>query len=245
MPTTTAKSAKLTSMATRSPAQPADPRNRSDQTIRLLIANDHSIFRAGLRRLLEAQQDFAVVGEAASADEVVAITLEQQPALLLFNGMTGIDEVAARLRGLSDVKILLLAADIEKPAILRALRLGVRGVVPGRATPELLFKSIRSVMAGEYWIGCDVVADLVQLMRQAPETGTARHAPQTFGLTERERDIVGAIVAGYANRDIASKFTLREDTVKHHLTNIFDKTGTSNRLELALFALHHRLVDHH
>jgi two-component system, NarL family, nitrate/nitrite response regulator NarL len=231
-------------MATRSPAQPAEPRNPSDQTIRLLIANDHSIFRAGLRSLLEAERDFVVVGEVASADEAVAMTLKQQPALLLFNGTSGIDRVMARLRGLSDVKILLLAANIEKPEILRALRLGVRGVVSGHATTELLFKSIRSVMAGEYWIRCDVVADLVQLMRQAPETETDRPATETFGLTERQRDIVGAIVAGCANRDIASKFTLSEDTVKHHLTNIFDKTGASNRLELALFALHHRLVNH-
>lgn len=89
-----------------------------------------------------------------------------------------------------------------------------------------------------------MVADLVRLMMPESETGPDSPAPQTFGLTARERDIVGAIVGGYANRDIASKFALSEDTVKHHLTSIFDKTGASNRLELALFALHHRLVNH-
>ena len=220
------------------------PRSASDRVIRIVISNDQSIFRAGLRSVLESEQDFAVVGEAASGNEAVAITLERQPDLLLLDWTSDIDDVLTRLRGVSDVKILLVTRGVEKAELLRALRLGVRGIVPKDAATEQLFKSIRSVMAGQYWIGRDLVADLVQIITAAPETQTEQSSPQMFGLTERERDVVGAIVAGYSNRDIASKFGLSEDTVKHHLTNIFDKTGATTRLELALFALHHRLVEH-
>ena len=107
---------------------------------------------------------------------------------------------------------------------------------------ELLLKSIRSVVAGQYWVGREAVTDLVRVLRDLIPAAGEEAKKKAFGLTPRELEVVSAIVLGYTNKDIARKFTISEDTVKHHLTNIFDKVGVSNRLELALFSIEHRLV---
>ena len=197
--------------------------------------------------MLEGEPDFHVVGEAVTPAETSATTLECKPDLLLLDvGMDGASGINL-LEGLRDFpaqRIILMADSIQRADVLRALQLGARGVVLKSAPTELLFKAVRSVMKGEYWISRDMVAELVQMLAQAPKTGTDPPASQNFTLTDRERDIVKVIVAGYTNREIARTFALSEDTVKHHLTNIFDKTGAANRLELALFALHRRLVEH-
>jgi two-component system, NarL family, nitrate/nitrite response regulator NarL len=95
-------------------------------------------------------------------------------------------------------------------------------------------------MNGEYWIGRGRVADLVEALRDMGANGESRK--QNFGLTPREMEVVGAITAGLTNRKIAYRLSVSEDTVKRHITNIFDKLGVSNRLELVLFAINHRLV---
>ena len=236
---------KLTSGTARSPRSPDRPCSEPCP-IRIVIADDHSIFRGGLRKLLEGEPDFQVVGEAGTPAQASATTLECKPDLLLLDvamdGSSGVDVLEGR-RDLPAPKIILLAEGIERADVLRALQLGARVVVPKSAPTELLFKAVRSVMKGEYWISRDMVGELVQMLAQAPEARTDPSASQTFALTDREHDIVKVIVAGYSNREIARTFAISEDTVKHHLTNIFDKTGASTRLELALFALHHRLVE--
>ena len=106
---------------------------------------------------------------------------------------------------------------------------------------EILMKSIRSVLAGEYWVGREPVSNLMLYLRGLMDSSTKISRQRRFGLTPRELDIVSAVVAGYANKEIAEYFKISEDTVKHHLSNIFDKTGVSTRLELALFAVNQAL----
>ena len=126
---------------------------------------------------------------------------------------------------------------------MKALQLGARVAVLKDTPSPLLFKSIRRVRAGEFWIGRDMVGDLVQALAAAEKSSqTQPPAPRAFALTARELEIVSGVAAGYTNRQMAEKFGVAEDTVKHHLTSIFDKTGVSSRLELALFAIHHRLA---
>lgn len=216
--------------------------------IRILIADDHLIFRAGLRRLLETEPGFVVVGEATEGEETVRRVRELKPDILLLDlampGVPGL-EALRRLYELGDpVRTILLTAAIENEEVVKALQLGAWGVVMKESAIDLLFRSIRSVSAGEYWVGRERVSDLVKKLRAAAPLGAASEGrKKAFGLTPRELEITATIAAGYSNKEIAQKFTICEDTVKHHLSNIFDKTGVSSRLELALFAVHHQLAE--
>ena len=130
----------------------------------------------------------------------------------------------------------------QRYLIIAALLLGARGVLLKEATPDLLFRSIRTVFEGGYWLGEEAIVDLLEAARsfgsQSPRI--ARERP--FNLTAREREVTRHVVAGQSNKTMAQRFGVTEDTVKHHLTSIFDKVGVSSRLELALFAMHHDLA---
>src|SRR5260370_4201674 len=141
----------------------------------------------------------------------------------------------------SPVRVILLAAAAEKSQIVEALQLGARGVVLKDSATQLLLKSIQTVMSGEYWVGRESVSNLVQYLRSMIQSSGEEARQKKFGLTPRELEIVSAVVAGYANKEIAHYFKISEDTVTHHLSNIFDKLGVSTRLELALFAVNQAL----
>jgi two-component system, NarL family, nitrate/nitrite response regulator NarL len=218
----------------------------ASQRSRVLIADDHAIFRQGLRLLLEAEPDMSVVGEARNGAEAIALTRELTPDLLLLDvampGQSGL-EVARQLREAgTTTRVILLTAALSRAEVPRALKLGVRGVVAKESPIDLLLKAIRAVHSGEFWVGREVIGDLVDaLVRPAAEPSRAGEK-SPFGLTRRERELVNLVAVGCSNKDIARKCFLREDTVKHHMSSIFDKTGVSTRLELALFALHNGLT---
>src|SRR5271157_479047 len=214
--------------------------------VRILLADDHQLFRDGLRNLLESETGFEVVGSASDGEEAIRLTRELKPDILLLDlamprcsGLDALNELAAAA---SPVRTLILTASIEKAQIAGAIQLGARGVVLKDATPKLLFEGIRSVMAGQYWVGRESVSDLVQVLRDLMPPRNARPGARTFKLTARELEVIETIVAGYTNKDIAQKFSISEQTVKHHLSNIFNKLGVSNRLELVLFAVHHQII---
>jgi len=216
--------------------------------IRIVIADDHPIFRDGLRRLLEAEPDLKVAGEACDGQEAVKLALELKPDILLLDlamprhtGLDALRDLSASSGAAGSVRIILLTAAVEKKQVVEALQLGARGVVMKDSATQLLLKSIHAVMAGEYWVGRDSVSNLVQYLRHLMQSSGEESKRKTFGLTPRELEIVSAVVAGYANREIAEYFKISEDTVKHHLSNIFDKLGVSTRLELALFAVNQGL----
>lgn len=214
------------------------------QPVRILLADDHPIFRDGLRRLLETEPGFHVVGEASDGAEAVAMAKKLKPDLLLLDlampNHPGLEAVRELGSSGAATRILLLTAAVEKEQIVQALQLGARGVVLKESATQLLLNSIHAVMAGHYWVGREIISNLVEYLRGllAPP---ATPKQKKFGLTPRELEIVSAVVAGYTNKDIAAHYKISEDTVKHHLSNIFDKLGVSTRLELALFAVHQDL----
>jgi two-component system, NarL family, nitrate/nitrite response regulator NarL len=211
--------------------------------VRILIADDHPIFREGLRRLLETEPRFDIVGEAADGEEAVELLRRLRPDILLLDlRMERMDGLAV-LRALAGeghaTKVVILTAAIERAVMVTAVQLGARGMLMKDAATPLLYKCIDRVMAGEYWLGRDMVGDLVAAL-QAPAAQPAP-APR-IGLTPRERDVVKAVVDGASNKDIAAQFGVSPQTVKNHLSMIFDKLGVSSRLELALYAMHHKVL---
>jgi len=220
--------------------------DRGPGKVRILLADDHQLFREGLRKLLESEPGFEVVGSASDGEEAVALARQRKPDILLLDlampRCSGLDALSELTASASPVRTLILTASIEKAQIAGAIQLGARGVVLKDAAPELLFEGIRSVMAGQYWVGRESVSGLVQVLRDLMPRPQSRVGAKTFKLTARELEVIETIVAGYTNKEIAQKFAISEQTVKHHLTNIFDKAGVSNRLELVLFAVHHQII---
>jgi two-component system, NarL family, nitrate/nitrite response regulator NarL len=221
--------------------------NRKSQPVRILLADDHPIFRDGLRRLLEAEPDLKVVGEASDGAEAVKMARQLKPDILLLDlamprtpGLEALREMSSGPVS-NSVRVILLTAAAEKKQIVEALQLGARGVVLKDSATQLLLKSIHTVMSGEYWVGRESVSNLVQYLRNLVQSSGEEAKQKKFGLTPRELEIVSAVVAGYSNKEIAEYFKISEDTVKHHLSNIFDKLGVSTRLELALFAVNQAL----
>jgi DNA-binding NarL/FixJ family response regulator len=219
--------------------------NRRPQGVRILIADDHPIFRDGLKRLLESERDFKVIGEACDGVEAVKMVRQLKPEILLLDlampRRPGLEALREMSTDATSVRVILLTAAAEKDQIVEALQLGARGVVLKDSATQILLKSIRAVMNGEYWVGRESVSNLVQYLRELVGSSSNTARQRRYGLTPRELEIVSAVVAGYANKEIAEHFKISEDTVKHHLSNIFDKVGVSTRLELALFAVNQAL----
>lgn len=213
--------------------------------VRILIADDHPVVRIGVHNLLASQPGVVVVGEAADGEEAVKLTSELRPDILLLDlsmpRMPGLEALRELTDAAPYLRTILLTSEIEKKQVLEALQLGARGIVLKNAVLKDLTASVRSVMAGHYWLRGGEVTNLVSVLKEL--MADAAPAPKnTFGLTPRELDVVRNVVQGGTNRDIATSLGISEETVKRHLTNAFDKTGVSNRLELALFAMHHQLV---
>jgi two-component system, NarL family, nitrate/nitrite response regulator NarL len=131
---------------------------------------------------------------------------------------------------------------VEGDSVTGAFELGARGLVMKDAATSMLFKCIRTVTAGQYWVGRQGVSNLVQTLKQYKSAAKSAR-PKNYGLTPREFEVIKAVVSGYPNKEIAGQLSISEQTVKHHVTSIFDKLGVYNRLELTLFVFHHGIVD--
>jgi two-component system, NarL family, nitrate/nitrite response regulator NarL len=210
-----------------------------DPAVRILIADDHTILREGLRRLLETETGFAIVAEASDGVEAIRLARELRPDVVLLDvampRLSGVEALPALVE--CGCRPLLLTAAIDAADLVRCIQLGARGIVLKEAATRQLIDGVHRVMSGRYVIGSGLADNLAEAVRQI------RVEPSRYALTSRELDIVGAVVRGSSNREIAREFSISLQTVKHHLTSIFDKTGTSSRLELALFALRKDLVN--
>ncbi len=202
-----------------------------NHSIRIIIADDHAIFRDGLRRLLATQEDFHVIAEASDGKEAIALAQSLKPDVLLLDlampRVPGMEVLRELSKQETPVRTILLTAAIQPFAVTSALQLGARGIVLKASPPEMLLKSIRSVHEGQFWVGSEPVTTWAR----AGQGGTSG-----FGLTSREIEIISAIKQGSSNREIASQLAISEETVKRHLSNIYAKLGVSSRLELAVLA---------
>jgi len=209
------------------------------QRIRILISDDRGIQRDGVQRLLEGEPDFLVVGQAATITEALRLAQHLQPDVLLLRrsmlgayGKETLREIAALE---SKVRTILMTERGHETDVVSALEIGARGVIQNDSDSNMLFRGIRKVMEGEYWISRANVAHLVGAVRRLLGHA-AEGQSRKPNITPRQQEIIASVAAGHSNKQIAQQFSLSEDTVKRHLTNIFGRLGLSNRLELALFA---------
>jgi len=221
----------------------------ADLPIRLLLIDDHAMFRAGLKALFENIPAIKIVGDADVGVAAVRLTLELKPDVLLLDlaipKKSGMDVLRDLAESWPQTKTILLTAFIESERILEAIQLGARGVVLKESAVDVLFKAIRSVMAGQYWLDRGRISDLAQTLYNVRRASSALPTQRAFSITQRERQIVAAVLAGHSNKDIAQELSISHQTVKNHLTSIFDKIGVSSRLELALCATRHKLLGEH
>ncbi|MDR3744825.1 MAG: response regulator transcription factor [Acidobacteriaceae bacterium] len=215
--------------------------------IRIVVADDHPVVRFGVRNMLLNDPGFAVVGEAGDGDDAITQTIELEPDILLLDLMMprlpGLEAMRAIMTKAPRVKIVLLTSTITPQQIIEALQIGARGIILKDAVVADLAEALRAVLGGDYWIGGERVANLLKALQQLTEQAAVTPERKTYGLTPRELEVVSCIVEGCSNRDVAKQFSISEETVKRHLSNVFDKTGVSTRLELALFAIAHKLVE--
>ena len=230
------------------PTPSSKPIHRPLQSnIRIVVADDHPVVRFGVKNMLMSEPGFEVVGEAEDGDVAITQTLELEPDILLLDlampRLPGLEAMRAIMSRSPRVKIILLTSTISTQQIIEALQIGARGIVLKDSVADDLTESLRAVLGGDYWIGGQRVANLLAALHELMAQAAAVPERKTYGLTPRELEVVTCIVEGCSNKDIAKQFSISEETVKRHLSNVFDKTGVSTRLELALFAISHKLVD--
>ena len=205
------------------------------RSVRLVVAEPLRLLCEGICSLLQAERDFQVLGSTQSGDEVVSLVGRLQPNVLLLaldtSGVSCLDILRELSSQVPRKRVIVLADDPQRPRCMQALEYGAQGVLAKDSPKEVLFKSVRCVMAGEYWVGREQMATLFQYLREYKSKGEGEAQ-----LTWRESEIVSGILSGSSNKDIANRFSISEETVKHHVTNIFRKLKVSSRLELALYA---------
>ncbi|MDX2682901.1 response regulator transcription factor [Streptomyces soliscabiei] len=209
--------------------------------LRLLLADDHAVVRAGLRALLEGEPDLEVVAEASAGEEAVRLATALVPDVVLMDlrfaggGGAGIDGIEAvrRLRvAVPDVPVVMLTSYSGRVDVVRALEAGARGYVLKAGPPEELFRAVRGAAAGALGLAADVVGELVA---QVP-------APKRE-LSGREVEVVRLLADGLSNRSIAEALFLSEATVKTHLVRVYRKLGADNRAAAVSEAVRRGLLD--
>jgi len=221
-----------------------EAREKRKGTVRIVLADDHPIVRDGLKKLLKLEEDFEVVGEAGDGREVLEKVQELDPDVLLLDlRMPNLDGLAA-LQALQQnnrrTRVIVLTASEDKNEFVQAMKLGCSGIVLKQTAPDLIVKSIRKVHGGEIWLDSHTTAAVMRQFSTGLEGNGAGGGKgrERSPLSTREREIVALVAQGYKNKEMAEKMFISEQTVKNHLHNIFDKLGVSDRLELALYAIH-------
>ena len=213
---------------------------------RVVIVDDHTLFREGLKTILATEDDIEVVADLDSAEDVVELVWQTRPDLLLLDIRmphgSGLDAIPAVLKISPMTHVLVLTASDEKEEHVRAFRLGAKGVILKDSARQTLMQAIRTVYRGEMWMDprmSSALVDELSHMGGDPDVGSIR---QENGLTERELEIVRLVASGYKNKEVGATLTISERTVKTHLTNIFQKLGVRDRVGLVMYALKHGLT---
>src|SRR5579871_2324749 len=229
---------------------PASVTGAPKSKIRIVVADDHPIFRDGLCKLLSLEEDFEVVAQAQDGREVLDVLQQYEPDILLLDlkmpGLDGLGTLQRLQAARNRTRVIVLTASDDKNEFVQAMKLGTSGIVLKQTATDLLIKSIRKVHAGEIWLDSHTTAAVIRQFVSSedvppPAQAAAPRERERSPLSQREREIVALVAQGFKNKEMAEKMFISEQTVKNHLHNIFDKLGVSDRLELALYAIHNNL----
>jgi two-component system, NarL family, nitrate/nitrite response regulator NarL len=218
--------------------------------IRVLIADSHPVVREGLGVILATEPGIALVGQAQDGVEALDMIASADPDVMLMelnlprlNGLGVLRSLAMRS---ARVRVVLFTGSDSKEEFVEAMKLGCAGILLKNSAAPLIAKSIQKVSEGEIWLDANTTAAVIRQFSAPPDfvsppPGSGKSPRDRAQLSQREREIIVLIAQGYKNKEIAEKMFITEQTVKNHLHNIFDKLGVSDRLELALFAIHNSL----
>jgi two-component system, NarL family, nitrate/nitrite response regulator NarL len=222
------------------------------EVIRVLIVDEPNLFRDGISNLLSAQDGIEIAACTDTAAGAVDAIRKLRPHVALMgwpaSSINSHKVFAAIQETKFHTRVIMLIDEDAKEDFIEAVRQGCCGMVPKQTSTELLVKSIRKVHAGEFWLDRTTTAEVIRRLAKkgagSASTGARLGLREQGGaLSAREREIVVLVAQGFKNREMAERMFISEQTVKNHLHNIFDKLGVSDRLELALYAIHHNLHD--
>ena len=216
--------------------------------IRILLIDDHTVMRLGLRVLIENQQGLTVVGEASGRADALELAEREQPNIILLDltlpGTDGIELIPELLALAREARILVLTGVLDPEAHKRAIHRGAMGVVLKEKAAEVLIKAIEKVHQGEVWLDRAMVANVVgdrSRLREVKKKDDPE-AAKIATLTGREREVIALIGEGLRNRQIADRLFISEGTVRNHLTTVFSKLEVSDRFELLIFSYRHAIA---
>jgi DNA-binding NarL/FixJ family response regulator len=217
----------------------------SQRKCSVLLADDDPIVREVVRTRLSASGDFEVIGEAEDGAFAIKQIEQLHPDVLLLDllmpNLPGIEALHELAANRTSGHTIVFSSAVGPQQIAQALQLGARGILSKSRISDLE-AAIHSVLNGNYWVEDREVQDVGKFLSELSGSIGGEPSSRSYGLTHRETEVIGLVTEGCSNKDIALRLGITEDTVKRHLTNIFDKVGMSTRLELALFALRNNLV---
>ncbi|MGJ3241096.1 MAG: response regulator [Anaerolineae bacterium] len=214
------------------------------RTIRILIADDHSVVRAGLRSLLEHQGHFRVIAEAGTGEDAIQLAKEHRPDVAVLDirmpGVSGIEACRQIIDSVPTCKVVMLTSYAEDELLMAAIQAGASGYVLKRIGDNELVQAIERVSRGEGMLDPAMTASVFAEVRKANQ---AQHAAAFSELTPQEMAVLAHVAEGMTNRQIAVKLYLGEGTVRNYVSSILSKIGANNRAEAAAFAVRNKISE--
>jgi DNA-binding NarL/FixJ family response regulator len=212
-------------------------------TIKIILADTQAIYRVGTKKIFALEDDIRVVAQAENLGQVLAAAAKFPADVLLFEGSISPnppEAISEVLKRAPKLKVIVLSPENDEDTVVEFFRRGVRGLLPRSIAPEMLVKCVRKVFIGETWLDNQGVNWVIEAYRaQAAQLTSPR--PKTK-LSDKELLIISCVTQGMRNKEIANEIGTTEQVVKNYLRKVYDKLGVSDRLELALYCIHHRLL---
>jgi DNA-binding NarL/FixJ family response regulator len=233
----------MMTQTTNSETSPNGALQGSTQGIRVILADSQAIYRVGMKKVFALEDDIRVVAQAENLANLHAALQRYPTDVVLLEGQLiagTIDAIPDLVRRSPDAKLIVQVVEADEANIVELYRRGVRGVVPRSIAPDLLIKCVRKIADGETWIDNQSISWVIEAYRsQASSLTNPRVQPK---LSKKELAIISCITRGMRNKEIAYQIGTTEQVIKNYLRKVYDKLGVSDRLELALYCLHHQLL---